>query len=75
MNGRRQSFTDITARRSFSTNQLNIAPGPGSYRSPSDFGQYDEKKDMRASTSYSNNRMKNMSKNTDRTKYSNNGEA
>ena len=48
----------------------NQAPGPGSYRSPSEFGQYDVKKDLRASTSHME-RMKNGSSNTDRTKVSN----
>lgn len=37
LDGRRLSFTEIMARRSFT-------PGPGSYRSPSEFGQYDQRK-------------------------------
>ena len=48
------------------------APGPGSYRSPPEFGQYDVKKDLRASTSNMNERIKNKSSNTDRTKMSSN---
>ena len=39
--GRRNSFVDIMQRRVQSKNIYNIAPGPGSYRLPSDFGQYD----------------------------------
>ena len=35
MLGRRESFTEFEARRS-------RTPGPGTYRLPSDFGQYDE---------------------------------
>jgi hypothetical protein len=44
MNGRRTSFTDLTANKSFSKFKLILAPGPGNYRAPSDFGYYDNKK-------------------------------
>ena len=38
MEGRRQSFIDLTEKNDFT-------PGPGSYRAPSDFGHYDSNKD------------------------------
>ena len=40
----RHSFVDDFHRHTKSNNLFILAPGPGSYRSPSDFGQYDEKK-------------------------------
>ena len=42
MMGRRGSFVDERPKRVQSKYLINIAPGPGSYRLPSDFGQYDE---------------------------------
>ena len=44
MTGRRQSFIDLTTKRSYSIFVLILAPGPGSYRAPSDFKHYDSKK-------------------------------
>jgi hypothetical protein len=41
--GRRSSFVDDLPKRVQSIYLFNIAPGPGSYRIPSDFGHYDEK--------------------------------
>jgi hypothetical protein len=38
MDGRRHSFTDLAAKRATSKYLCNLAPGPGSYRTPSDFG-------------------------------------
>lgn len=65
LDGRRLSFTDITARRSFT-------PGPGSYRSPSDFGQYDVLKPRVTHSSMSQREhLKNTSAGTDRTKGTN----
>ena len=40
MDGRRQSFIDLTSKSQYT-------PGPGSYRVPSDFGHYDSKKERR----------------------------
>ena len=40
--GKRDSFVDDPPRRTQSKWLNNVAPGPGSYRLPSDFGQYDE---------------------------------
>lgn len=45
MDGRRQSFTDLAAKRSGSKLLVSLAPGPGSYRSPSDFGHYDSRRE------------------------------
>lgn len=45
MEGRRLSFTEIQAQRSVSILFFNTAPGPGSYKSPSDFGHYDNKQE------------------------------
>jgi len=42
MLGRRESFTEFESRRSQSNKISNLAPGPGTYRLPSDFGHYDE---------------------------------
>lgn len=44
--GRRSSFVEDLPRRVKSNNLFYLAPGPGSYRAPSDFGQYDEKVDI-----------------------------
>lgn len=41
--GKRHSFVDDLPRRVQSKIHINLAPGPGSYRVPSDFGHYDEK--------------------------------
>ena len=39
----RDSFVDEDHKRTKSKNILiDLAPGPGNYRLPSDFGQYDE---------------------------------
>ena len=40
MDGRRQSFIDLTEKHDFT-------PGPGSYRAPSDFGHYDCSKERK----------------------------
>ena len=61
LDGRRLSFTELAARRSFT-------PGPGSYRSPSEFGQYDLTKEMRLSSARTQERVQNCSSKTDRTK-------
>lgn len=68
LDGRRLSFTELTAKRSFSIVLYNIAPGPGSYRAPSEFGQYDIKKDIRISSANTGERGQNISSKTDRTK-------
>ena len=39
----RHSFVDTFHRQTRSNLYFILAPGPGSYRSPSDFGQYDKK--------------------------------
>ena len=57
--GKRNSFVDQNARRSQSKIFNNKAPGPGSYRLPSDFGQYDE---------ITNSNRELVSKRTERTK-------
>lgn len=38
---RRETHFDFKARKNSSTLYVILDPGPGSYRSPSDFGQYD----------------------------------
>ena len=46
MDGRRQSFIDLTKKSQFT-------PGPGSYRTPSDFGHYDNKRERQTRLSKS----------------------
>jgi len=52
MMGHRESFTEFEAKRSQSNCFLSSAPGPGSYRFPSDFGQYDENEKLLLNRSY-----------------------
>ena len=56
------SFTELIAKRSVCKNLVDLAPGPGSYRAPSDFGHYDHKFDrsMRLSKSQVLTKSKNI---------------
>lgn len=62
MDGGRLSFTELIAKRSASKIWFILAPGPGSYRAPSDFGHYDHKFDrsMRLSKSQVLTKSKNI---------------
>jgi hypothetical protein len=51
--GCRTSFVDEMPKRAQSKQYIYLAPGPGTYRVPSDFGHYDEKIELRRGSSAS----------------------